>query len=259
MNYGLQLAASGALTGLHRMDVLSNNLANLSTTAFKPDIPGVRSRDAARIEEGLPRLPSNKMLEKLGGGVFAAPDHTSFEQGTLTRTGNPMDVAIEGPGFFVARDETDTVGDRLRLTRDGRFLRDAQGQLASATTGMPLLDVSNRPIVIASDAPITISPDGVIRQKGSVVAKLQVVEVSDNSRLTKVGRGSYLAPTDLMAGRHPASGSLQQETLEGSAVDPMGALMALTDASRAVDTAVNLMQGHDRLADRAINGLGRFS
>jgi flagellar basal body rod protein FlgG len=259
MNYGMQLAASGALTGLYRMDVWANNLANLSTTAFKPDIPSLRQRDPASVEDGLGLMPSNRMLERLGGGVMAAPNRVNFEQGSPEWTGNDFDVAIQGEGFFVLRDEADSGGDRFRLTRDGRFLRDARGRLVSATTGLPVMDISNRAIVLADDAPVQIEPGGVVRQGGQVVAKIQLTAMGDKTRLSKLGHSMFLAPADLLANRQPASGQIQQRYKEGSAVDPIAALLAVTDAQRAVEGASRLIQGHDRLMDRAINGLGRVA
>ena len=259
MNYGMQLAASGALVGLYRMDVLANNLANMGTTAFKADVPAARQRDAERIEDKLSGIPSNSMLERLGGGVMAAPNRIDLAQGPVTTSGNQLDVALEGPGFFVVRDEAAKGGDSLRLTRDGRWLRDSQGRLASAATGMPVMDVSNRPIHIGDDAPVQIDASGDVRQHGSTLGRVQVVDFADASHLAKRGAGLYAAPPGLMSGRRPAAGEVRQYALESSAVDPMKTLMALTEAQKSVDYTVMLMQGHDRLADRAINGLGRVS
>jgi flagellar basal-body rod protein FlgF len=257
MNYGLSLAASGALTSLYRMDVLANNLANMTTVGFKPDIPGIRQRDVVRTEDGLHMMPSNKLLEMLGGGVMAAANHTKFEQGPMNASSNPFDLAVQGDGFFVVRDQSDSSADRFRLTRDGRFVRDNSGRLVSATTGMPVMDAANRPIVIADDAQVQIGADGSIRQGGQIVAQIQLLAVSDTSRLSKLGHGMFVAPSEVIAGRNRATGQIRQGMLEGSAVDPIAATMAITDAQKAAEANVSMMQAFDRLMDRAINGLGR--
>lgn len=260
MNYGMQLAASSALTGLYRMDVLSNNLANVETKAFKPDLPTLLQRPAERVEKGDWSLPSSAMLERLGGGVTSGPNWTKFEQGSLTPTGNSFDLAIQGPGFFVVRDESDfATGDRLRLTRDGRFLRDSQGRLASAISGMPVMDSSNRPIFISDGAPVSVERNGAVVQRGSVVGQIQLTDVRDTSRLKRLGQNLFQPPADVSANRHAAAGEVRQGELEESAVDPIATLMSITEASRAVETATLLMQGHDRVAERAINGLGRVA
>ncbi len=258
MNYGMQLSASGVLSNLYRMDVLANNLANSTTTAFKPDLPLIAQRDSARAEDGLGLLPSNRLLERLGGGVLPVGNRISWEQGTLQTTGNPLDLAIEGDGFFALRDRSDAGTDRIRLTRDGRFTRDQSGRLVSAANGMPVLDIYNRPIQIPGDAPVRVSPDGVVTQgsSGIELARIQVARV-DTSGLTKLGHGLYQASSEALAGRRPASGVIRQNALEGSGVEAIGTMMALTDAGRAAESNFALIQSADRLMDRAINGLGR--
>lgn len=257
MNYAMEMAASGVLTSLYRMDVMSNNLANVGTTGFKPDIPFTIQRDAARIEDNLMSLPSNEMLERLGAGVALAPNQTNFVQGPLQRTGSSFDLAIEGDGFFVLSDEQDQSGDRLRLSRDGRFTRDQNGTLVSVNTGQPLLDVGNRPISISGQAPIDIGADGRIRQNGSVIAQIQVVSVPDRSRLAKAGNGMFRASSESMSSLKPATGIVRQGMLEGSAVDPIKAMMGVTDAGRAAESSFAMLSSADRLMERAINGLGR--
>lgn len=259
MNYAMEISASGVLTSLYRMDVLSNNLANVSTVGFKPDMPFTIQRDAARIEDHLTTLPSNKMLERLGAGVMLAPNQTNFEQGPLEKTGAPLDLAIEGDGFFVMQDQRGQSGERLRLSRDGRFTRNGDGTLVSANTGQPVLDIGNRPISVSGQSPVSVGPDGSIRQNGAVIAQLQVVSVPDRSRLSKVGNGMFRAPAETMNSLKPAGGLVRQGVLEGSAVDPIKALMGITDAGKAAEASLAMLSGADRLMERAINGLGRVS
>jgi flagellar basal-body rod protein FlgF len=259
LNYGLHLSASGALVNLHRMDVLANNLANVGTYGFKPELVSVRQRDPARVEDGLGTLPSSALLERLGGGVLSGPNRISFEQGTLESSGNPFDLAIEGDGFFVVRDENDVTGDRQHLTRDGRFTLDRGSRLVSATTGLPVMDVNNRAIEIKDANDVQISADGTIRQRDVVLGQLQIIDVPDRTRLSKAGHGQFRATSDAMANRRAASGQVRQGMLEGSAVDPVGAMLAITEAGRAAEANLAMIQTHDRLMDRAINVLGRVS
>ncbi len=258
MNYAMEMAASGVLTSLYRMDVMSNNLANVATAGFKPDMPFTIQRDPARIEDNL-TLPSNRMLERLGAGVTLAPNQTNFEQGPLQKTGNPLDLAIQGDGFFMMLDEKAPTSERIRLSRDGRFTRNGEGTLVSANTGQPVLDVSNRPISISGQAAVDVGPDGTVRQSGTVIAQIQVVSVPDRSRLGRVGNGMFRAPADTMSGLKPATGVVRQAMIEGSAVDPIKALMGVTDAGKAAEANLAMMSGADRLLERAINGLGRVS
>ncbi len=259
MNYGLQMATSGALTSLYRMDVLANNLANVGTVGFKPDLPAVRQRDTAKVEDGLSSMSSNSLLERLGGGVMSAPNYVQFDQGPLTRSESPFDVGIQGDGFFVMRDEAATGKESLRLSRDGRFTRDAQGRLVSATTGFPVLDPSGRPITLRSDAPVDIQSNGTIKQGGEPVGQIRLVDIGNRSRLGKLGLGMFSIPAEDVGALRPATGQIEQHFVEGSAVDPITALMQMTDASRAAEGSFSLIRGHDRMLDRAINGLGRIT
>lgn len=255
----MQIGSSGVLTSLYRMDVLSNNLANVSTVGFKPDAAAVMQRDVVRVEDGLGSMPSNKLLEMLGGGVHPAQTRVSFTQGTVSTTGNPLDLAIRGEGFFVMQDAGGVGADRFRLSRDGRFTRDAQGRLVSATSGLPVMDVSNRPIFLATGAPVTVDSDGTVTQAGNAVAQIQLIDVPDKSRLHKVGHGLFAASAEAWGSRRGAAAVLTQGAVEESAVDPIRAIMAITDAGRAAESNMGMVSNHDRMLDRAINTLGRGS
>jgi flagellar basal-body rod protein FlgF len=101
MNYGLYLSASGAMTAMHKQDVYANNLANVNTIGFKPDSVFTRHRLPERIEQPHLHADPHKLLEQLGGGQFIDPTFTNLTQGALTATDRPLDVAIDGEGFFV--------------------------------------------------------------------------------------------------------------------------------------------------------------
>ncbi len=259
MNYGLQISASGALTALYRQDVLANNLANINTPGFKPDVPAVRARPCVREEDGLSYLPSNKLLERLGGGVQLAPSEIQFDQGPLEDTSNPLDIAIQGDGFFVVRAQTTGSADRLRLTRDGRFTLDSSGRLVMASTGMPVLDTQNRPIEIKGTGKITIGADGQIRQGGAEVARLNLVDMPDRKGLHKAGNSLFVAPAAAMGNLKPATGTMVQGSREQSAVDEIRAMMDVQEAGRAASANLNMISYQDRMTERAIAQLGRMA
>jgi len=259
MNYGMEISASAALTAVYRQEVLTNNLSNLNTVGFKPDIAGTMQRDPARVEDGLWDLPSNDLLEKLGAGVLSAPNRISFKQGPLTTTGNPLDLAVEGDGFLVIREQIDANTERLRLSRDGRLARDSRGRLVLAGNGLPVLDTANRTITIPDAAEVKIDPHGTIRADGVEIAQIQLADVPDRSRLVKYGEGMFTTSNNQMESRFPASGRIQQAHIEGSAVDPIDALLKMTSAARAAQGAFGMISTQDRLVERAISTLGRAS
>ena len=258
MNYGLYISASGALTALHRQDVLSNNLANMDTAGFKPDLAVAMQRDPARIEDHL-AFPSNVLLERLGGGVLQAPSRVSFAPGTPERTDGAFDMAIQGDGFFVVRSFDSSQGDSVRLTRDGRFTLDSQGRLVMATTGYPVLDAKSKPITLPTDAQIRVDASGTIFADRVEVAKIAIVDVPDRTALTKQGHSLFHADAATLDARRPAAGTVMQGFIEGSGVDAFSTMMAVTSAGREVDTNMSLISQQDRMMERAINVFARLT
>ncbi len=258
MNYGLYISASGALTAMYRQDVHANNLANLDTVGFKPDHAATVQRLSAREEDGLAHLPSNALLERLGAGVLLAPNRIGFGQGPLDATGQPFDLALQGDGFFVLRTDGKNQ-DSIRLTRDGRFTRDATGRLISATSGLPVLDVSNNTIRIPDGANPRIEADGSIFSGERFVARIQVMEVLDRGQLTKEGHSLFRPTSAALEARFAGSAAVRQGFLERSATDPFRAMMGTTGAGRDFETNMQMIAQHDRLMDRAINTLGKVA
>ncbi|MEQ8317355.1 MAG: flagellar hook-basal body protein [Phycisphaerales bacterium] len=260
MQQGMRISASGALVSLYRTDVAAANLANVNTTAFKPDSATALGRTVVRAEDGLPFMPSDPLLEQLGAGVLAGPRRVSFEQGPLQETGNDLDLAIEGDGFFLVSVATPD-GQQTQLTRDGRFTRDDRGFLVQSTTGLPVLSPGGGPIALP-DEPVTIDVQGFIYDEdGGMLGQVGVVSVPDPSRLHKRGEGLYEAPQQVMneaIGQPLQSGVLvRQGMLEGSAVDPIKALMDVTNAGKSVSSNTRMIGYHDQLLDQAINTFAR--
>lgn len=264
MNYGLYLSASGVTANMHRMDVLSGNLANAETPGYKPISTAFRQRLSAREEDGLEYLPSNAMLERLGGGLMLMPAQVSRAQGAPEITGRALDLAIEGEGYLVVQAPA---GDRgagpgeptLRLTRDGRLTLAPGGQLVQAASGLPVLDRSDKPIVLRGDAEVEIDSSGLIRQRGVAVAQIQVTQVPDPSRLRPAGEGTFSAPAQQIDARRRATGVVRHKAIERSAVDPVKTMVDIASAERAVGSNARMIQLHDQLLERAVNTLGRVA
>lgn len=258
MNYGLYIAAGGALNSMHRLDVAANNLANVETTAFKRDLAVTMQRDAARIEDGLSNLPSNELLERLGAGVLGAPVRTDLSAAAPRVTNNPLDVAIRGEGFFVVRDGRADDADSLRFTRDGRFLRSGDGTLVTAAGGMPVLDDRDQPIRLDPAAPVNISPAGAVEQGGEIIARLQVVGVADEASIEKQGAGLFRPRVRGADPRVPVAVDLLPGAVESSGVDPIHEMMVVSHASSDAQRNTRMISVYDELMDRAINTLGRI-
>ncbi len=255
MDYGLQISASGALASIHAQDVLTNNLANINTTGFKPLMTGTMFRQAARIEDNLPQLSSDSLLERLGSGVFSAPGVINFAQGALESSSSEFDVAIQGEGFLMVGDPGNPA-----LTRDGRLALNSNDQLVMSTTGTPVLDDRQNPIFIEPQlGPIEVSSDGTIRQNGEEVARLGFSDVPDRSVLVPIGGGRFAAQGGAPLSMQDATGQIRQYMLEGSGANEIDALMKIQSASRRAQSNIGMIDLQNRLITRAINTFGRIS
>ena len=255
MSAGMYVSASGALTSMHRLDVASNNLANVNTTAFKRDFAYQTPRLPERLEDSLYHLGSDELLDQLAGGVLNGETRTDFSMGPIEITNNPLDVAIDGEGFFVT-EAADGSGDTW-LTRDGRFTLAPDGALVSASTGSPILSDANAPIRVDPTLPVAISARGEVMQEGRAVGHIQIAGVDDTRMLKKTVDGFYASKFGGQLNHEPiADARLHVEAVEGSSVDPIKALMSVTAAGSGVRNNLRLMQLYDELNNRAINRLG---
>jgi len=259
VNYGFYMATSGLLSGSHAMDVAANNLANIETPGFKVDVSMARSREPARLEDDLFHLPSNTMLERLGGGVTPWPVRMDFAQGALEVTDRPLDAAIRGEGFFVVRDGSAPAGDRTRLTRDGRFELDSSGRLVTHDNGHPVLDDRGREIVLDPSRPVQIDGRGGISQDGVEVARLSVAVVDDQQSLVKSGDGLYTGPEGVMNNlRQAETPVVRAGALERSGADPIKAMNAVRQAQGMASRNARMIDIHNDAMQLAISRLGRI-
>ena len=259
MNYGLYLSASGMMTNMYRQDVFANNLSNVQTTGFKPDMPDVTHRAPEAIEDKLGFSASDRLLDKLGGGVFAGPQRIDMSTAPLTETGNPLDAAIQTDGhFFAVRVQDQQTGEvNVQLTRDGRFTRNSQGQLVTPT-GHQVLNPDDEPIAVPAGGPVKLDARGQLLQNGEPVAQLQIANVDDPQQLEKRGAGMFG-----FGGQDPRqiveNPQLRPGFVESSGVNPISTLMRLISATKSVGGNAELIKYHDNAMDAAVNTLGRVT
>jgi flagellar basal body rod protein FlgG len=251
MLYGLYLSATGIMTSSHRQDVIANNLANSETSGFKRDEPVFRQRLTAANESRRPGDWSDSVLEGLGGGLFVEPSHIDFKQGGIEQTGSPLDVAIQGDGFFAVDDKGKT-----RLTRDGRFQLDRTGSLI-VTGGQRVLDKKMRPITLSTEAPVRIDRSGNILQGDEVVASLGVFDVPDKGKMTKLGNNLMGYPNPGQINR--IEGTVHSEFIESSNVEPTDEMAQLMDSQRQLEANANMIHTQDSMLQLLVNNVGKIS
>lgn len=261
MNYGLTLSAAGVLTSMHRLDVAANNLANSSTTAFKPDWVIARARNPERFSGSVAGAPPQPILERLGGGIAINPTLTDLKQGGFRTTAKPLDIALDGRGFMVVRDQRGS----LALTRDGRMELDATGRLVLAGSGAVVLDEDGDEITIDRNRPITIFDDGSISQGEGIAARLALVDAAPTS-LRKLGDGLFTTAALGAVSRRAGLPSMPaadvrvvQAAVEESAVDPVSELVGVMKSTRAFEAGTNLIRQQDHIARRSLEAFGRFA
>lgn len=253
MIYGLYLSATGVMTNSYRQNVLANNLANAETVGFKRDLAMFQQRQPESVEDGTRKMWSNSILDEIGGGVFASPTALDRSQGELEPTGNDLDVAIQGDGFFKVLDQGES-----KLTRDGRFMVDRAGRLVlSNSSGSAVTDEQGNPIVVDPARKTTITGEGQVNQDGFPVAKLGVFEVPIGNGLSKDGNNLLSHPdADKLT---PVSHlQLRPQFLERANVDPATELTGLMDAQRQLEANANMIRYQDQTLGRLVNEVGKI-
>jgi flagellar basal body rod protein FlgG len=175
-----------------------------------------------------------------------------LSQGDLESTGNPLDVAILGDGFFAVRHRGQTM-----LTRDGRFHVNQQGNLALAAGGQEVLDDKAQPIPISAALPVSISGDGAITQAGKPAARLGLYDLADRSLLRKRGQSMLVCP-DLEKRLRPGSAQIRSTFVERANAEPTTELAALLDAQRQLEANANMIRYQDQTLSRLVNDVGKI-
>lgn len=227
--------ALSRLTTLRReMNVIANNLANMNTTGFKGEKMMfvehlVRSRGGERI---------------LGDKIAYVRDIATVRdltEGSMKETGNPLDVAIHGNGYFAVE-----TADGERYTRSGRFRLDDAGQLVTMDGDAVLSDTGAPFFFSPGDNSIEISRDGTIATDNGVLGRLRVVTFENPYALKAVAGGLYSAgdeqPTDV------ANPDIVQRMLEQSNVEPIIEMTKMIEVHRAYQGVQKMTDGeHDRI------------
>ncbi len=238
---GLYIASEGMSARQKAQDILASNIANLNTTGFKADRPvfqAVYERALYRVEGG-----SSAPIGTLSAGAIVASTFTDLQPGPLQTTGNPLDVAIEGQGFFAVQ-----TPQGVRYTRAGAFQMNAEGILVTRQ-GYPLLSTEGEPIRIPRNQPFTIGEDGTIRVNNNPVARLQLVQ----GKLTKDEQGWFVGNATPLPNPRLVVGAL-----EASNVNLVREMVSMIELMRAYESHQKVIHAHDETLGRAINELPRI-
>ena len=244
MDNALYVGLSRQMVLRKEMDIVANNIANMDTAGFKVE---------SMMQKTDPAAPARTF----GGPApvkFVTADGVArdFGQGVLTRTGGPLDMAIEGAAFFQVQ-----TPDGPRFTRDGRFTTDSTGKLVTQG-GLAVLDASGGEIVIdAEKGEVAIGPDGSMSQGNETVGKVGMFEFANPGVLSKTGDNLFRNVSNLAA--EPAvEARVRQGFLEGSNVRPVLEITRMVEVSRAYEQTAKMIDSEADLSRRAVERLGKL-
>lgn len=252
---GLYTAASGALVAQAQVDVIANNLANVDTAGFKSVLLQVQSAPSLGVYrmQTVPSTakptgrPSSSFVGALGTGAEVMDTPNSFAQGALKRTGNDLDVAIEGKAFF-----TINTANGVRYTRDGQFTRDANGQLVTMDGNQVL--GQNGPITL-QQGPVQISSDGTVMQNNQVIDNLRLTQFGNLTALRPEGDVNYVN-TGAAAPAAASGATVQQGFLESSNSSVVRSMVDLITAQRWFEANQKVIMTQDNANAYAIQKVG---
>lgn len=237
MGDGLQIAASGLEAEQYRMDSIANDIANVNTVGYRRD--RVSFRDLAY--DGVPG-------DEVGTGTAAGTAGRSQVAGAFQQTGQPLDIAIDGPGYLQVK----TADGRVALTRAGTLKVDANGSLVTSD-GLQLVPPVTLPKG-ATESSVSIAADGTVTAGGQKAGQITVVDVTAASNLQPIGDSLYLPTTASGAPVAAKGAQLRQGYLEASDVDIATAMVEMVEAQRAFSLASQAVKTQDQLLEIA-NGL----
>jgi flagellar basal-body rod protein FlgF len=225
---------------VRRQEQTANNLANAGTVGFKKDRSFVQTLNERLDAEGSPQ--SDRLTSQWA----------DMQAGPIEQTGNPLDVAIDGAGFFVLSDENTGA---FRYTRAGRFSLGADGMLR-APSGH-LVEGQNGPIHIPENAgEITIDEAGNIRANNQQLGTLRIVTFENPAGLRRIEGATFDAggqePDDVVEPR------VRQGFVEGSNVDPIQEMTEMITIFRLFETQQKTIQTTDQVLSSITRDLGRF-
>jgi flagellar basal-body rod protein FlgF len=241
-------AASGLRARMEALDILSNNLANSNTGGFKVD------REFYSLYQGEQAVPSNGQQPTTLPVIQKA--WTDFQQGLLTPTDNPLDLALTGKGFF----KVDGPSGPL-YTRNGAFKLSTTGVLTTmdgyAVNAVVPPNAPPKKIQTVSQGPIQIAADGTVQQDDQDLGKIQLVDFANTSALDKMGN-SYYRVTDPKVKSTPAmDATVTQGKVENSNVAPAESAVRLVDLMRQYEMLQKAVSVSADMNKQAIDQVAR--
>jgi flagellar basal-body rod protein FlgF len=235
---GLYTSVAGLTAADARHQLLAYNLVNANTPGYKADDLGIESFEQVLAALADPATP--------GTGARSGQRRIDLSQGGLTQTGEALDLALDGPGFFVLTGPDGTP----RYTRAGRFHRDMDGVLRNAD-GLPVQDENGQPLT-ATGAEVRVLADGTVLSDGAPAGRLRLVAVDP----TTLARAGTVLFTSTDANPQPAAARVVSGALENANVDPTNTMTAMLMLLRAFEADRQALQLQNETLAATVNQVG---
>jgi flagellar basal-body rod protein FlgF len=253
MQNALLVGLSRQMSLAHELDVVANNVANIDTTGFKAD-------RATFNEFLMPGARDNEFATGKDRRISFVQDRATwidYSPGSMQRTGNPLDVAIDGKGYFVVQTPRGQ-----RYTRNGAFGINAAGELVTSNGDQVM--GTNGPIIFQpTDRDIIISPTGIVSVRdgpgtnSAQRAQLQLVSFDQQQKLQKDGGSTFTAPPDVTPNPAPANTRLMQGTIEKSNVQPILEMARMIEITRSYSDIAAILQQQGDLRRNSLQQLSQ--
>lgn len=247
MLQGLYNLTSGILTQNRNLNVISNNMVNISSPGYKKDtMVSTSFKDEMLYRSGNKGKYTNQELNNTSKIRSATETLVSHEQGAFEETGNPLDMALSQKGFF----QIQTQGGS-QYTRNGSFIIDEQGYLALPGIGRVM--GKSGPIALNTDK-ITVDEDGSIRdEQDNLLGEISIVDFDNYDSLQKAPNGMFTGN-----GAKTTKGSIVHKTLERSNVSMVSEMTSMMTSQRAIQSAAQVIKIYDQLMAKATTEIGRL-
>ncbi len=239
MDTSIYVVTAAQRTLQKQLVTIANNIANSNTTGFRAESVEFHSLVSRTGDEAV-NYPTVATL------------HPSGENGALQNTGNSLDMALSGDGWFAISTPAGTA-----YTRDGRMQISAVGEMQTLE-GYPILDSSYAPLFIPTDSgPPKIHKDGRIEINERPVGNIGVFEVEESNMHSRFGNSGFLSATQGVPIGIGSKTIIHQKFLERSNVNPMREMANLISVSRSFESAASMAEGADRVISKSISELSQ--
>lgn len=249
---GFYNLTSGMLSQGRRLDVVANNMTNVSTAGFKADIYTDIPFEDILVSRTGNRDKTNPA--EIGPGSYVlAPSrlYTDYGQGAFDETGLPLDFAIDGDGFFAVRDD---LGDgQTYYTRAGNFSLDTEGYLCLADWGR-VLDQNGEPLQLLTDKIRGDGSGALYTEDGGYLGQLGVYAFADNGALAHTADGFFVGD----GATATANVTVRHKMLERANIDLVHQMTEMMSTQRALQSAAQMSKMYDALMTKVSSDIGRL-